>query len=94
MQLIAISSDFIIIGLELLFSFHEFDFMGKMCCFYNTENHFFTYKASADKTAFILALIGKLHKLMAKRNFNFKIFSGDPVPGSVAPGHVHQVKYS
>ncbi len=25
-----------------------------------------------------------------KRNFNFQIFHGDPGPGSVTPGHVHQ----
>ncbi len=29
-----------------------------------------------------------------KRNFNFQIFHGDPGPGSVTPGHVHQWKCS
>ncbi len=28
--------------------------------------------------------------LQKKRNFNFQIFYGDPGPGSVTPGHVHQ----
>ena len=27
-----------------------------------------------------------------KRNFNFQIFHGNPGPGSVTPGHVHQGK--
>ena len=29
-----------------------------------------------------------------KRNFNFQIFYGDPGPGSVTPGHVHQGKWN
>ena len=28
-----------------------------------------------------------------KRNFNFPIFRGDPGPGSVTPGHMHQGKF-
>ena len=28
-----------------------------------------------------------------KRNFNFKIFHGDPGPGSVTPGHVQPGKF-
>ncbi len=50
-------------------------------------------KASADKNALVLALIGKLHTLQTA-NFNFKIFSGVPELGSVISGHVHQVTYS